>query len=349
MILIDSYPYDLMVRGELVFEAEVTHHPIEDGSTTTDHRIIQPMVFTLECIVSDSPIGEIAQHESRRVDDVTVAVFGSDQTPLPSDEAYNRLLEIHNTSKLVTIEIPVASRTAKPGKRTFANMWLTSLSMPMDRETSGGLFFSASWEQVVIARNNRVTVRTATPGGRPGSKTRATVGQAFRVDREVIWRQGKPPGGALPPDPPGKAGHPWAMIAVTFTGGKSGSKNVYRYAGEASDGVTAPLPRYPVTTGKILAGAEFNDFLSDMARDIKEKQARELQELHRETDRKTSETIDAIEKDPNSIKHLPPGVDLNRFTEPAPKTFEDPRPSVTNNSPTDLKRFQTPGTPTFGR
>lgn len=349
MLLIDSWPYDLLVQGELTFEAEITKHPIEDGSTTTDHRIIQPMVFTLQCIVSDTPLEPVASHESRRVDEVTAAVFGSDQTPLPSDEAYNRLLEIHETSKLVIIEIPVASRTAKPGKRTFANMWLTNLSMPMDSSTNGGLFFSATFEQVVIARNNRVTVRTATPAGRPGSKTRATVGQAFRVDREIIWRQGKPPGAALPPDPPGKSGHPWAMIAVTFTGGKSSNKNVYRYAGEASDGVTAPLPRYPVTTGKVLAGAEFSDFLSDMSRDIKSREAAELAELHRETDRKAAATIDAIEKDPNSIKNLPPGMDLSRFSEPAPKTFEDPRPSVTNNSPVDLNNFKKPGTPTFGR
>ena len=68
MILIDSWPYDLLVSGEISLSSEMTDNPVESGGTTGDHINLLPVEFTAECIVSDTPVGEIASHESRRVE-----------------------------------------------------------------------------------------------------------------------------------------------------------------------------------------------------------------------------------------------------------------------------------------
>lgn len=301
MILIDSYPYDLMVSGELKFTAEITDDPVESGGSISDNVRPLPVTFTLEAIVSDSPIGDVANHESRRVDEVSEAVFGSDMTPLPSADAYDRLLEIHTTSKLVTIEIPVASRSGKPGKRTFLNMALEDLSVPMDAENSGGLSFSATWKQVKLVDNKKITVRVTAPAARPRAQAKAAVGQAYRVDQRVLWVQGHPAGA------PVNDKSPWCVVEVTWSDGKGGpgAKATYRFSGEAS-----PDIQDDCEAGVELLSFERTDFFLDLGRAQAAKTQAQITERRKAF----------LETPPPNLAgaqgNLPPGVDLSRFGKP---------------------------------
>lgn len=335
--MIDSWPYDLMVSGELSFENEITDAPLEQGSDVNDAIIKKPIEFNLEAIVSDSPLEPIASHPSRKIDEVSEAVFGSDQIPLPSAEAYDRLLAIRDDKKLVTIEIPFATRDGKPGKRTFVNMGITRLSIPLTADTTGGLTFSASWKQVNMFQNRKVTVRTATPSGKGKDTGKATVGHPYQVDQRVLWRQGRPAGAALNPN------YDWAVVNVSWSDGRGGpsAKAQYHYSSEHSPGVNH-------TANDVLSPEDLHRYITDLARDQAEKKQDALHapQRQRDADAAAARARQGPSKDPTG-KFLPDGVDLSRFQKP------DAGPTLPNTNPTntpqgvDLNRFTTPSKPTF--
>ena len=304
-----------MVSGELKFSSEITDHPVESGSNVADNIRRNATEFTLEAIVSDSPIGEIAEHESRRIDEVTEAVFGSDAVPLPSAEAYDRLLAIHNEKRLVTIEIPVASRNGKPAKRTFQNMGIQDITLPMNIGTSGGLFFSVSFKEVRVVTNRRTTIRTAVPRG-AGKKPKVTVGTPLRADQFITWRKGIPPGAALKP------GFATEEVSVVYAkqagftreesisnGDSIPSSTHVRYFGDGNRIILDVPPTF-----------ERSALIKDILRDRNEKRQQELVDLKK---------LSPAEQK-RQAQNLPDGLDLSRFTKTPPgPTFPATGPSTT--------------------
>lgn len=329
MILIDSWPYDLMVEGELKFSSDITMHPMEEGADTTDHISNKPMEFTTTVIVSDTPIGEIEQDDSRRVDEVSLAVFGSDQQPLPSAEAYERLQAIRNAKKGVTIEIPVAARGGKPGKRLFVNMGLEELTEPMNKDTSGGMTFSATWKQMRFLKNARTTIRTATPRG--GGKTKRTVTTyKFHVDKRILWRMGAPPGSPL------VVNYPWAVINVD-TGNHP--RDVSQDGSVGTLGMTNLQRRDPTEAPRFIfsgqgdaraatekgleAGAPLTgDQLRDMFKDIDRDNAAAAVQYHQDTVSGVHTTFGDHSKPSYTIGKgtSPNNTDMSRFTLPGSDT-----------------------------
>ena len=84
MIVIDGFPMDLALSEEHRFPGEVTSYPVEQGADISDHIRTLPEEITLECIVSDTPIGEVATDATRT------------SGTLPAEAALAKLLEIRN-------------------------------------------------------------------------------------------------------------------------------------------------------------------------------------------------------------------------------------------------------------
>lgn len=202
--MIDSWPYDLLISGNLQLDSDVTDEPVESGPNVSDHIRPLPAELTLESLVSDTPIGEIANHESRRIDDVSAAVFGEDQIPLPSDEAYRRLTAIRDEKRIVIVEIPVATRAGKPGKRTFVDMTITGLSIPLGPEHDGGLRFSVTLKNIKIVKNKRTTIKASVTAPTKGADNKGLSLDKVINGSDVLWRKGSPPGRSPATDPPGK-------------------------------------------------------------------------------------------------------------------------------------------------
>jgi hypothetical protein len=175
-VYIDGYPMDLAISEAHGFEASVTEHPVERGADMVDHVRARPIEIELECVVSDTPIGAIATDPTRQAE-------GQD-APLPSEDAYARLQAIRDARQPVTIETSLG---------TWTSMALVMLSVPRSRETTGGLFFTATFRQVRVVETQRVTVRTAQPNakrtGRHGHRSgKKVAGKIFE------WRPRYPPG-----------------------------------------------------------------------------------------------------------------------------------------------------------
>lgn len=152
MIWIDDYPIDLATSEAYSFESEVTSFPVEKGADTTDHVRTGPIVITLECVVSNTPIGPVADDASRQALDFDRDLALPDaEKPIPADDCFQRMVAIWKARKPVTVDT---------SRGRFENMVL-SLSVPVSIEESGGLRFTATLKQITLVENRRITIKQA--------------------------------------------------------------------------------------------------------------------------------------------------------------------------------------------
>ncbi len=143
-VFIDGYPIDISTGETHTFPAEVTSYPVEKGADTADHVRAKPLKVSLDCIVSDTPIGLITTHSTR--------TDGS----IPSGTMYQRLLALRDKGDPVVISTSLD---------VFEDMVLSDLSIPRDAGEPHQLHFKVEFTQFIFVTNNRTTVRVATPGG----------------------------------------------------------------------------------------------------------------------------------------------------------------------------------------
>jgi hypothetical protein len=140
LVLIDGYPIDATLSEDHDHDADVTDHPVESGAAITDHVRIRPLVVSLEGIVSDSPIGDVA--------------FEREEGAAHSADAYAVLLSILESREPVSIRTSLA---------TYHNMILQRLSVPRSVDTGKSLRFRATFRQLILVTNARTTVKVAAP------------------------------------------------------------------------------------------------------------------------------------------------------------------------------------------
>ncbi len=165
-VFIGSLEIDAVPTEGHSFPSEVSEHPVEKGSDTTDNVRNLPVSLSLDCIVSDTPIGDLAD---RRED------FTS-----PSVEAYNYLQEIRDKKEPVTV---ITSMDV------FDNMILETLEVPRDAHTGDALRFRVTFKQIQLITNARVFVNVTLPKGKKkqnlGNRPAPNVSDITATDAEI--------------------------------------------------------------------------------------------------------------------------------------------------------------------
>jgi hypothetical protein len=149
VILIAGYQIDASLSEEHTFESEVSEYPVETGGDVTDNIRPKPIIVKINGIVSDTPIGTIADVRGRQGDNGAL-----DFTP--SNDAYAKLKDIRDKREPVSIVTTL---------QTFDSMVMTNLEVPRDAKTGKALRFTATFQQVTLVTNLRTTIRVATPSG----------------------------------------------------------------------------------------------------------------------------------------------------------------------------------------
>lgn len=174
MILVDDYAIDIALKESMAFASDITDNPIERGADITSHVQPKQPVLTFESVVSDTPTGRVAVHESRLALGETRA----------SEDAFRRFTKLHADAQVVTV-------TCSFGR--FDNMVLRDFTPDKDAQSHKGLRFTAVFRRLEIVDNQRSTVRVASPNcGKKQdfglSLDKITNGAA------MLWRKGRPPG-----------------------------------------------------------------------------------------------------------------------------------------------------------
>lgn len=141
----DDLVIDCLISDNHNYDAEVTDFPVESGSTISDNIRNKPLVVTMECIVTNSPIGQ--------------AVNFREPGSVPADTAYAAMLKIRDKRQPVTIRTSLS---------TFRNMALQNLTIPRESGRGDELRFTATFKQIEIVvnrRDKRVAIVGAKSGG----------------------------------------------------------------------------------------------------------------------------------------------------------------------------------------
>lgn len=171
MISIDGYILDLVEKEDHTLESVITDYAVESGSPMTDHIRPKPRPLVLtNAVVSNTPTGAIATDSSRQ----GRTRFGMD--------AYRFLEQLYENPRAVVVVTDL---------KRYESMALEKVSIIRDAKSAGGLIFTATFRQITIKQNARVTVRL------PNTAGEADVGPGgiHTLDgTHILWNKGKPPG-----------------------------------------------------------------------------------------------------------------------------------------------------------
>lgn len=172
---ISGYEIDAVLTEDNNVESEITDHPIESGGDITDHVRIKPRMVSLECIVSDTPVGALRTRRSA----------GDGSLLIPSDVARGYMEFLQSQRVPVVLTKTWTRSDGSQGSKTYDNMMLQTLSENITADTGDAYKFKVTFKQVKKVTNNRTTVRVATPR----SKKKQDRGNKATTD-------GKPPASA---------------------------------------------------------------------------------------------------------------------------------------------------------
>jgi hypothetical protein len=173
-ITINGFPFDLAETEEHSLKAEITEHPVEDGSDISDNIRIKPRELTLtNLVVSNTPTGAIASDPTRQLNGTS---------PPPATNAYNMLIGWFNARE------PVAVVT---NLQKYPSMGIEEITVPVEAKSFGGLVVTVHLKQVIIVQNKRVTMKYPNTG----AEQNTGLSLDHLVDgQRVLWRHGNPPG-----------------------------------------------------------------------------------------------------------------------------------------------------------
>jgi hypothetical protein len=138
VVTIDSFLIDAVTQENHDYSNEVTQHPIEKGGTSTDHVIKRPRKLSLDCIVSNTPIG--------------VAFDARTSDALPTVEAFALLYNLRDSGKAITVVTELLK---------YENMIIETVSIPRSIRDGESLQFKLTLIQAdfVESERTRITVR----------------------------------------------------------------------------------------------------------------------------------------------------------------------------------------------
>lgn len=137
---IQDIELDIIITESATATARLTENPVEHGANVNDHIIIEPMTFTVDGVISNissSTIGQFTQ---------VPTIFNQNNSK--AKEVWNDLLELQASRQPFTLV---------QGLREYQNVVILSLSENQDKDTSNGLFFTATMKELVFVGTIPIT------------------------------------------------------------------------------------------------------------------------------------------------------------------------------------------------
>jgi len=142
--LLGDIQLDAVINESYSMPVEVTQNPVELGANISDHKRVLPAIYTIEAVVTNTPIG-LAGFTGviGRITDEVSNLFG-DSTGTGSTRlnlAFSSLEKLREDTETLTLQT---------GLREFENMVMVGLDINQDKTTSKALFFTAVFNEVIM-------------------------------------------------------------------------------------------------------------------------------------------------------------------------------------------------------
>ena len=148
-------------------ELDITDHPVENGTTISDHAFKRPEKVTIRCGWSNSPSGPTSLISQAVSLGATLAgpVVGLISAIAPTIQAAQSVLTGNSVSQVRDIykQLRDLQATRVPfdiltGKRAYTSMLFESLICETNEKTENSLMITAVCKQVIIVTTQTVTV-----------------------------------------------------------------------------------------------------------------------------------------------------------------------------------------------
>jgi hypothetical protein len=146
---------DAAISQSHSLEADVTDHPVEDGSDITDNHRARPKTIQITGQVSDSPIQ--TGFPLQTAISSTISAIKQDDPVQAAWDTFNKYFE---NSELITVSTSL---------REYKNMLIVGLQVPRDARTGKILRFTITLKQIRIvttASTEAIPVPDTTTGGK---------------------------------------------------------------------------------------------------------------------------------------------------------------------------------------
>ena len=163
---IAGFEIDAVVTEDRTSECEVTDHPVEKGVSITDHARVKPKVISMECVVSDTPVGALADRRGLALEDEVereLADQGVLSDYVASDEARAFVEKLLVARKPVLVSTEWKRTDGSLGYKAYDNMMIQTIGETIDSDTGDSFKFTVTLKQITYVTNNRTTVRVAVP------------------------------------------------------------------------------------------------------------------------------------------------------------------------------------------
>ncbi len=140
---IDDFLLDCLLSDSHAYEADVTEFPVESGSTISDNIRNKPLVVTMDCLVTNTPLGLLDFTAPRPLNSPPRSNTRGDK---PAINAYALMLKIRADRQPVTIRTSLS---------TYKDMALKSLTIPRESGRGDDLRFTAVFTQIELVTNKR--------------------------------------------------------------------------------------------------------------------------------------------------------------------------------------------------
>lgn len=155
--ILDSLQIDATLNEIHSAQAEVTEHPVEQGSDISDHVRPKPVELKIEGVVSDTPLDSaLLGIATRSLPPLGLAAqAASSITNLLAKSSFARgafdtLRKLRDAGQPLTIFTPY---------RTYTSMVMTDLQVIRDTQGGEGMHFTAAFKQVLTVQSATVQVQ----------------------------------------------------------------------------------------------------------------------------------------------------------------------------------------------
>lgn len=164
-MVIGGIRIDGSIQEETAQNMRVTQNPVESGETVADNILEEPRRFTMQGVITDTPLGigaftDITAYSIGGGISRFTGLLGS-STPsgaTRSSSAYQSLRALQRSKQLLTVESNL---------EVFENLAFENLSVTQDKDTSKAIFFTASFVEVLIVESEFRGIQPENVAGTP--------------------------------------------------------------------------------------------------------------------------------------------------------------------------------------
>lgn len=126
--LLGKIELDVIITEGTSTSSVITKNPVQSGADFNDHIIVQPMTHRMSGAVSNASAGSIGQ-------------FLNLFSPRKDQATWEDLLELQVSGEPFELV---------QGLKTYPNVQITSLSEDQDKSTYSSLFFTATFQEIIV-------------------------------------------------------------------------------------------------------------------------------------------------------------------------------------------------------